>query len=315
VPGALARLTYSTGRDQAPAWRADGSGILYTWEDLATPLRGWCLGVLPAAGGSRTQSRCGVQVPDTVEAWDRAAESADGRLAYVRAKSQRAAFTPYSWALAVGSITNPSAADSILPIPMTPPSGPAIRAIGQVRWLDASTLLILGQNIFIGASTRGAPVDTVTTGRMLYTMPADGGAPVPVPGTDYVSSFAVRGPDEILYTRGGDGWVYRRQLSSGTTTPLLDLSAAGIVRDVSVSADRLVAVVGGTVTWGYDPLVGDSTQTDDGGVMVIVELTGNNVQTFDVGFWVRRPELSPDGRRVVFETAATPSDLYLAELP
>lgn len=316
VPGAVARLTFSAGRDQSPAWRGDGSGILYTWEDLATPLRGWCLGVMPAGGGSRTQSRCGVQVPDTVEAWDRAAESAEGRLAFVRAKSQRNAYAPYSWALAVGAITSPAAAESILPIPMTPPSGPPIRAIGQLRWLDDANLVILGQSLFIGQPCRGCAVDTIATGRMLYTMLATGGAtPVPLPGTEYVSSVAVVGPDEILFTRGGDGHVYHLRLSSGAVTPFLDLGAGGIARDLSVAGNRLVAVVGGQVTWSLDPNVGDSTQVDGGGVLVLVELAGNTVQTIDPGFAVRRPELSPDGRRVVLETGAHPADLFLLELP
>jgi len=315
VPGTVARLTYSTGRDRSAAWRADGSGILYAWEDVATPLRGWCLGVLPAAGGNRTQSRCGSQVPDTVEAWDDPAESGDGRLAYVRAKSQRNAYAPYSWALAVGRITDPRAADSILPIPMTPPSGPPIQAIGQVRWLDDATLVILGQRLFIGQRCRGCPVDTTATGRMLYILPAAGGSPVPLPGTEYASGVAVLGPDELLFTRGGDGHVYRLQPSTGTVTPFLDLSAGGIARDVSVGGGRVAAVVGGIVSWGLDPFVGDSTQADEGGLLVIAEVTGAAVQVVDPGFMIRRPELAPDGRSAVVVTANHPEDLYLVGLP
>ena len=73
-----------------------------------------------------------------------------------------------------------------------PPAGPPIRAVGHVGWLDPATLVILGQNLFIGARCRSCAVDTATAGRMLYTLPAAGGTPVPVPGTDYATSVAVR---------------------------------------------------------------------------------------------------------------------------
>jgi hypothetical protein len=315
VPGVVARVTYSAGRDQSPGWRADGSGILYTYEDLTTTVRGWCLGILPAEGGSRTQSRCGRQVADSVHAWDRAAESADGRVAFLRSISRSAALVPYDWSLMVGPSGDPAAASPILPIPFTPPSGPPIKGIGQIHWLDASTLIVLAESRFVGRPCRACAVDTVATGRMLYTIPAAGGTPVPVPGTDYASGVAVRGPDEIFFTRGGDAHVYRRALASGVTTAVLDFTGLGIVRDVAVAGDRLIAVVGGSVTWGFDPLVGDSTQADSGGVMVDVDLTRGTAQAVDVGFAVRRPALAPNARSVVVETAARPADLYLVQLP
>ncbi len=315
VPGPVARLTYSAGRDQSAEWRVDGSGILYTYEDLAAPVRGWCLGVLPAAGGSRVQSRCGRNTADSIEAWDLATESGDGRIAFTRARSLRAALAPGDWALVVGPADDPGAAAAILAIPTTPPSGPAIRAVGQVAWLDASTLLVLGQNFFVGRPTAGAPIDTIATGRLLYTLPAAGGTPAPIAGTDYVSSVAVRGPDEILFTVGGRSVVYRRALASGVTTPLLDFAGQGVVRDVSVAGDLVAVILGGGVAWGYDPNVGDSTQVDAGGQLVVVDVVSGATFAADSSFRLRRPALSPDGRRVVVETAAHPADLYLLQLP
>lgn len=315
VPGAVARLTYSAGRDQSPAWRADGSGILYTYEDVTTSVRGWCLGTLPAAGGSRVQSRCGVQKPESVETWDKAADAGDGRVAFVRALSLRAAYAPYAWSLAVGPAADPARATAILPIPYGPPVGPPIRAIGQVAWLDAATLVLLGQNLFVGERCKGCPVDTATAGRMLFTIPAAGGTPVPVAGTDYATSVAVRGPDEILFTRGGAAAVYRHALAAGATTPLLDFTGQGIVRDVAVAGDRVAVILGGNVTWGFDPAMGDSAQVDAGGTLVVVDLGSGAAWSADPAFPVRRPALSPDGRHAVVETPTRPADLYLVQLP
>jgi hypothetical protein len=315
VPGPVARLTYSAGRDQSAAWRVDGSGILYTYEDLSAPVRGWCLGVLPAAGGSRVQSRCGRNTTDSIEAWDLAAESGDGRVAFTRARSLRAALAPGDWALVVGPAADPGAAAPVLTIPTTPPSGPAIRAVGQVAWLEASTLVVLGQNYFVGRPTPGAAIDTIATGRLLYSLPAAGGTPAPMAGTDYVSSVAVRGPDEILFTVGGRSTVYRRALAAGTNTPFLDFTGQGIVRDVSVAGDLVALVVGGNVTWGYDANVGDSTQVDAGGQLVVVNLVSGDTWAADASLRLRRPALAPDGRHVVVQTAARPADLYLLQLP
>ena len=48
APGVVARLTYSAGRDRAAAWSA--RGLLYTYEDVVSTMRGWCLGMLPDSG-------------------------------------------------------------------------------------------------------------------------------------------------------------------------------------------------------------------------------------------------------------------------
>ena len=315
VPGAIARLTYSAGRDQSPAWRADGSGILYTFEDVTTGVRGWCLGVLPADGGSRTLSRCGLQRADSVYAYDWAAESPDGRIAALRAISLRFAFGPYDWALVVAPGTDPAAGTRVVSIPFTSTTGLLVQGLSQVRWLDPATLIMVGERRFVGAPCRGCAVDTVATGRMLLTIPASGGTPAVVAGTDYATSVAVRTSDEIFLTRGGDSRIYRRALAAGVTTAVWDFGPGQIARDVPVAGERLVAVVGGQVTWGLDPNVGDSTQVDGGGVLAVVELTSGTVQTLDPGFAVRRPALSADGRRAVVETGAGPADLYLMQLP
>ncbi len=315
VPGAVARLTYSGGRDQSPSWRPDGTGILYSWEDLTTTARGWCLGVLPADGGSRTLSRCGRQQQDSVHAFDWAAEAADGRVAMVRALSLRFAFAPYDWALVVGSADDPVRGTPVQTIPFTLPSGRMVQGLSQVRWLDSATLIMVGERRFVGAPCRGCPIDTVAAGRLLLTVATAGGAAVEVPGTDYATSVAVRGADEVFFTRGGDTRVYRLARASGVITPVWDFGPGQVARDVQVAGDRLVAVVGGVVSWGLDPNVGDSTQVDEGGVLAVVDLAAGTTAFVDPGFRMRRPALSPDGRRAVVETGSTPGDLYLLALP
>ena len=102
TPGPLARLTYSAGRDQAAAWgRAPAGGIYYTLEDVDSPTRGWCLGLLPDSGGSRLATWCERTSPDSQAAFDEASPGPGGALAFLRAIGFRFAPTPSDWALMV----------------------------------------------------------------------------------------------------------------------------------------------------------------------------------------------------------------------
>ncbi|HSC59045.1 MAG TPA: hypothetical protein VLC11_05745, partial [Gemmatimonadales bacterium] len=57
-PAPPVRLTLNPGQDQWPAFTADGRGIWYVYEDLTRTDHDQCLGLLPAAGGTRTVSAC-----------------------------------------------------------------------------------------------------------------------------------------------------------------------------------------------------------------------------------------------------------------
>jgi hypothetical protein len=83
------------------------------------------------------------------------------------------------------------------------------------------------------------------------------GVPAAVPGTDLASGVSPgASADEVFYTIGGDTRVFHRVLSSGEVSVAHDFGAAGIARDVHVVGRRLVAVVGGHVAFGVDPVLG-----------------------------------------------------------
>ena len=312
VPGSFARLTYDPGRDQSSSWSS--GGILYTYEQQTGGFRSWCLGLLPGTGGSRTRSWCTL-VTDSQIAFDWAAESG-GRLAYLRAAGRPFAMTPVTWSVTVSEDGDPGHGAALSPVVVTVPGAPGLQAAEQLRWLDSTSLVWVGAIRFVGRPCLGCPVDTVTSGRVLLMQDIrQPGLPVVLPGTDYATSVAVRGPDEVLYTRGGDAHIYRLVLSTGASTTFQDLTAYGIVRDVQVSGDLLVAIVGGTVSFGLDPLLGDSAQADAGGNLLVLDLATGASTLLTQSISVRYPALAPDGRRVTVQSAATPEDVFLVALP
>ena len=312
VPGVVARLTYSTMRDQSTSWSPHG--IYYTYEQPTGVFRSWCLGLLPATGGSRSRSWCPI-VPDTQVAYNWAIESG-GRLAYLRAAGVPFAIAPVTWSVTVAADGNPLHGVPLSPVVVAPPGSVPLQGAEQLRWIDSTRLVWVGTIQFAGAPCRGCAIDTVSSGRVLLTQDIrQPGLPTALPGTDYATSVAVRGPDELLFTRGGDARIYRMVLSTGAVTVLHDLSAHGIARDIQVVGDKAVLVAGGNVSWGFSTLLGDSAQDDLGGNPVIVHLSLGAVIPLSLGFPVRYPALDAGGSLMTVQTGAMPEDLWLVAIP
>jgi hypothetical protein len=160
----------------------------------------------------------------------------------------------------------------------------------------------VGQTVSYRSACAACPLDTVTTGVKVALLDlSQPGAPAIVPGTDLASGVSPgASADEIFYTLGGDARVFRRVLSSGEVSVAHDFGAAGIAREVRVAGRRLVAVVGGHVTFEVDSLLGP-TQWDSGGVIHVVDLDTGADQELETALFFRRPALSPAGDRVVAE--------------
>ncbi len=317
APGPLARLTLNPGHDRQPTWLPDGSGLLYTAERLDRMAHDWCLELLPPTGGRSLRSICetGPFSRTATDAFEWAAVAADGRVAFVRSESFGGPAQEHE--LVVASLEDPSDRRSLGSIPFTLPGAPTFSGVAQVRWLDAATLVVRAGYRAAVAPCPSCTPDTVTSGRNLVVVALDG-APrrVLLAGTDYASSVAVRGPDEVFFTRGGDTRVYRLVPSSGAISVTWDFAPA-VVRDVQVVGDLMAAVVGGTIGWGYDPVFADSIQRDGGGIIALVNLASGTSQLLPAGpRRFRHPALSPDGRRLVAESYdGRVADLYLFDLP
>jgi hypothetical protein len=323
--GGALRLTYNPGTDLAPAWLPGAGGVWYSAERIDRVDRDRCFAVVPPAGGTISRYACSTTAPDdSVDAFEGAAlaPGGDGQIAYVRQRSHRLPGRPISpdvQALVVASLVDPNAVRVLRPLAYTAPSGRIHQGISHIGWLAQSRLVYLGERITYPQACSGCPPDTVRTGIEVVTLDFAAATPLlaVVPTTDSASSVAVGATgDTIYFTRNGDSRVYRHVFSSGQTDTVHDFGAAGIARDVALANGRLVAVVGGDVTYVVDTVLGVS-QLDHGGELHVVTLaTGAETVLGDSASRFRRPALSSNGTRIATELWANGSaDLWLLDVP
>ena len=321
--GSPLRLTYNPGTDLGPIWLPGSEGILYSAERFDRVDRDHCFAILPRGGGTISRYACSTtSADDSVDVFENGALAADGRIAYVRLRSRRLParpITPDVQALVVAPLSDPNAVRVLRSVPYSLPSRPPHQGISYIGWLTPSRLIYLAERVTYPQACSSCAPDTVRTGIEIVTLDFATATPVltVVPNTDSASSVAVGATgDTVYFTRNGDSRVYRYAFSSGLTDTVFDFAATGIARDVGVSSGRLVAVVGGDVTYVVDSVLGAS-QVDRGGELHFVILaSGAETVIGNVTSRYRHPALSSDGTRVVTEVLTLGSgDLWLMSVP
>jgi hypothetical protein len=211
---------------------------------------------------------------DLRDALESAAPAADGRLAFVTAHSSIGAVSPNEQGIVLASIADPRDYRVLRSVPYTIPGERLHSGVSQLQWWGQNRLLYLGEQVMYLRACSACPVDTLRSGldaTWLLVEEIDA-APQRVGGTDYASGVSAgSNENELYYTIGGDSRVFRRNLSDGAVSVVHDFGPAGIARDVHVVGNRMVAVVGGRVRFGPDPLAGQ-VQWDSGGVLRVVDL-------------------------------------------
>ena len=330
------QLTFNLGTDRTPAWRPDGSGILYMFEEISASPRDRCLGELPATGGTVHNIICPVTVEslDSLDTFYEPAVGPNGKLLFLREASPPDGITAISSALVLADESDPLAATVIQSYPYTASNGKIHQGISNIRWLSDTRAVYLAEKVLYLSPCGPCPVDSVHTGIEVVLVDLSGPSPTTsiVPNTDEVSSIdATADPDTIIITRNGDSRVYQLSVSTGTTTIIHDFGPGQIVRDVQVRGNRLYAVVGGRVSFVMDPVLG-SVQQDASGQLVAVDLSnGNSSPLLVTERFFRRPAVSPQGDHLVAEafqaiivscgsicrdtTISKVADLWLFDLP
>jgi hypothetical protein len=313
-PGPPARLTVNPGYDGSPSWLADGSGILYSAQQLDRVDADVCLAELPATGGQQRRLVC--DIPGDGKSTDAAqssAASADGRVALLSAGNGNiGGSSPVFLELALLPTLDAVDAQRVRTLPFTPTGGSQQDYAGHVRWLTADALVYVGQRFRTKQDCLVCVRDTVIVGTEVTTLTVDGTTATAVPGTELATGVApILDGSAILYTLPNDTRIFRRVLAGGQVTIVHDFGAAGIVRDVHAVGNRVTAIVGGRVAFSADSLLGP-VQLDSGGVLHVFDLEEAGSQSLDTpGRLYRRPALSPDGSRIVAEGYA----LVITQLP
>jgi hypothetical protein len=312
------QLTRSEGQDQFPAWRADGSGLLYSYVDYHGD---WCIGEMPPGGGQVSRFHCpnGDPANDSLSLAIEAAPQAGEVTAWVEQQNVRDRQVLDRGAIMYGRLGSPTPT-RLLALPYRATTGTIHLTAAYLRWLPRNRLAYIGTDHLIRAICFGCKPDTVVIGRevMLLDASSPGSVPVLVPGTEQATGLWPM-PDStgVYYTVAGDTRVWRREFEADLPSIVHDFGLAGIPRDVSVVGNRLAAIVGGNVSYGWEESIG-WRQVDSGGTIMTVDLTtGTEVTHPGLGRY-RRAVLSPDGHSIVVEGllgGQTHPDLYLFRLP
>jgi len=322
-PGPVARLTFNPGVDAAAAWLPADGGILYTAERVDRADDDRCFAMMPPAGGGIFRYVCrSTTADDSIDVFGESAVAADGRIAYVRSSAHcfpGRPLAPDHQALVVAPLEDPNRVRVLETIAYLAPSGHTHQGVSHIRWLSSTRLVYLGESVTFPRLCQFCVRDTVRTGIEIVTLDLAGATPVlaVVPTTDSASSVAVGATsDTIYFTRNGDSRVYCHAFSTGRTDTVYDFAAAGIARDVAFANGRVIAVVGGDVTYAVDSLNGPA-QVDRGGALQVVTLaTGAAAVLGDPASRYRRPAWAPDGVRATAERWVTGvADLWLLEVP
>jgi hypothetical protein len=304
--GSNRQLTYNLGTDRTPAWRPDGSSLLYTFEAIEADPRDRCLGELLPTGGTVTNIICPVTAGsvDSLDNLSEVAPGPDGRLLYVRESSPPDGITPSSSALVLASDRDPLNAIIVRAYPYTAANGKIHQGISNVRWRSETRAIFLAETVLYLAACGGCPTDTVRTGIEMVEVDLSGPQPTTsvVPNTEETSSLTIAADsDLVIFTRNGDGRVYQLTLSTGEISIVHDFGPALVARDVQVINNQLYAIVGGRVSFVLDPVLG-SVQRDDGGALFTVDLSNGTSSPMPVtDRFFRRPAPSPSGNRLAVE--------------
>ncbi|MEP7326265.1 MAG: hypothetical protein ABI836_09985 [Gemmatimonadota bacterium] len=297
------RLTFSIGDDRTPTWLPDGT-ILYSSERIDRLDHDRCLNVISPEGGTILRQFCQTNPAenDSTNLMEAPAVSPAGRIFYHAVTSWIGQQKLGESKLMLGTAADPANATRLALIPYTAPNGKIHSSIRSPSWTGPETLIYLAEELFYEGST--FLPDTFFTGRDIVQLDVSSGSPVytVVPGTDDASSVAVTSePGVIYYTLGGDTRVYRRD-AGGAVTVIHDFGALGIARDVAISGNHLVAVVGRSVVWQFELDHGSWVQRDEGGDLDFVDLVGGGSQLYHADSTLfRHPVFAPDGSGVVVE--------------
>ncbi len=334
------RLTFNIDSEWNPVFTRDGSGILYSFAVPGRIDRDRCLGRLPAAGGTLIGELCwrGGGDLDSVDVVVTGSESPSGRLAFVADRGSRNSTFPTARALLVGPPRDAENASVVLGFP-TQGGGTIFVWDGarDLTWLDDSTLVFVAVRYAYSNGSASSPPDTLITGIEVVKLDlrTDPHGVRFYPLTRYASSVAAGpGPGTVIFTAGGDARVFTLNVTSGAVGLLYDFGALGIARDARLVNGKLVAVVGGFVSYGFEQVYAMNVQRDQGGPLFSVDLLGAAVPillTASSDLFFRHVTLDPgatavvaEGYRLTYEqlpfgvidtTAAPVSDLYLVPVP
>jgi hypothetical protein len=306
------RLTLNANQDYWPSWTEDGQGILYSYIESVTIPQHRCLGLLPAAGGTRSWQLCddrAVQT-DSTNSFIAYALGSDGRLLYAEAvaKGGVQSTAPAEITLWLADSAAPFQRRALLTLP-TFAQGTPIAWLADINWTGPASFIALAQDFTVlGHCLNCGPVDSIFYGQAVVrgTVTAAGATLQVVPGTNGATSYSLaENGASIAFILRDDAHLYRVPAAGGTATSvalvspnggveLLGVSCKAATCIVAVDPVTLSAVTANGVTFGHSNIGATELRA--------VSLTSGQVQvTRTTTALVATPQISPTTGDVVVQ--------------
>ena len=227
--GPTVQISFNTDQDYWPAWTDDGRGILYAFVDgegAAAP-KHRCIGLLPAAGGSRIWQLCDNRAvrDDTVSSYGGYAPCRDGKL--LVAEAIVPADVPYEplprISLWLADTAKPYVRTTLLTLPQTV-DGFGVTWLADITWTGPNTFLALGQQLGTLAHGDNSLVrDSIFSdaGMVITGTISSGSATLhTIAGTDSATSYSLaENGASIVFTRHHDLHLFKVPVGGGTPMP------------------------------------------------------------------------------------------------
>jgi hypothetical protein len=196
--GAEVQLTFNPDQDYSPNWAPDGSAILYAFVQQGRADHDHCMGMIPAAGGTRIWEVCDDRpaYQDSTEAYPSIALSTTGGLLYFGLIGKVNGYVPEpgGMALWLADFAAPFARRKLVTLP-TYVDGIEVDWLSDLVWTNANEFIGLGQTFQLVSHGRCSGcqlLDTVLTGASLIhgTLTPSSVVLHAIPGTDSVNAFS-----------------------------------------------------------------------------------------------------------------------------
>ena len=298
------RLTFNADQDYWPIWTEDGQGILYSYVDMVPGSQHRCLGLLPAAGGTRIWQLCDERATqtDSVNSFLAYALGADGRLLYAEAVSRSGARStaPSETTLWLADSAAPFQRRALLTLPTFAGATP-VSWLADIRWTGPTTFIALAQDFSaLGHCKNCGPLDSIFYGQAVVrgTIAATGATLQVVSGTNGATSYSLAEHGALMvFTLRDDRRLFKVPAAGGTATSvgivspngsaqLLGVSCRGSTCVVAVDPVTLSGATGNAITFGQ--LNGGATELRG------ISLTTGVVQVIrTTAALVATPQISP----------------------
>lgn len=300
--GADLRLTLNGNQDYWPTWTEDGAGILYSYIEPAAGPQHRCVGLIPAAGGTRTWSLCddrATQV-DSVNSFTAFALGTDGRLLYVEALSRSGAqsTSPSVMKLWLADSAAPFVRRALLSLPTFAGTSP-VSWLADISWTGPASFIALGQDFSILAHCLNCgPVDSIFYGSAVVRGSIGTGSTVlqAVAGTEGATSysFAENGAS-IVFTKRDDRRLYKVAAAGGTAAAVGVVTPNGGAQLLGVSCKGSTCVVAVDIVTLSSATTGITFPSSSGGaeLRALSLTTGLSQLLRGFGGLVATPRISP----------------------